>query len=413
MKPLARRIATSLAMLLLQCCAAAPVFLLAALAAAPARLLPALALPALACAAQWAAALLPPRARRLLLPLLAVLSGASAYLLLRETGGPGALYAALCLLLGAYLSFAIVRGPSLAFLAGALPAHCLCGLLTRMEALAPAAPAVFGLSCFYFILFAFYLNRSNLLESCAAHGQRPTRPMLLGNALMCGGFLLAAFALSQFDALRRAATSALRAAGRLLARLWALLAPKGEVIAGEGGFSGFGPLGEAAGEIAPIWAILERIAWGLLIVAAAVLLVLLFKRLPRLLRALRGRVRALLARYFGALSADYEDQAESLGGWGEWRREIAQKARFAPRPEASASWARLNNRQRVRAAYARLRTRADLPPSATAREAIEGGALPLGRADGGLLADSYDRARYSEHPISDQEAENARRALRP
>ena len=62
-------------------------------------------------------------------------------------------------------------------------------------------------------------------------------------------------------------------------------------------------------------------------------------------------------------------------------------------------------RGQVRAAYRLLRSRADVEDHLTARELLYG---PLAAPE---LADAYDRARYSTHEISPEDAEAARTAL--
>ena len=68
-------------------------------------------------------------------------------------------------------------------------------------------------------------------------------------------------------------------------------------------------------------------------------------------------------------------------------------------------------RARVRAAYTAVLRREKKPDaSRTARETLLSGAS-TGKSDAAQLCGSYERARYSDHPITDAEAENARRAL--
>ena len=137
----------------------------------------------------------------------------------------------------------------------------------------------------------------------------------------------------------------------------------------------------------------------------------LLRRMYALLKAVFGHVRQWLARYAHALRDDYVDQTEDLSGWGELGKALRQKAGRAAARLRPVPWNALDNRERVRAAYAAVLRREKAPDAArTARETLLTGAR-AGQSDAAQLCQSYERARYSEHPITDAEAENARRAL--
>ena len=163
-----------------------------------------------------------------------------------------------------------------------------------------------------------------------------------------------------------------------------------------------------AGDPALLWVIMEKVAYALLAVMVVVFLYLLAKRIPRLLRRLRDKLRSWLSGYIDTLNADYSDESESLSGRGDAlvQKVRARLRRLRPPPK----WRDMDNRLRVRSVYTRLLRSHPIPCDVTARDAI-GNALPVKRADSRLLAESYDRARYSDHPITDEDAANAKRAL--
>ncbi|MBQ4265453.1 MAG: hypothetical protein IJB85_08080 [Clostridia bacterium] len=140
--------------------------------------------------------------------------------------------------------------------------------------------------------------------------------------------------------------------------------------------------------------ILERIAslvsMAVLIVGAVFFVRLLVRTLARLMRRLIDR----LQRYAAAVTEDYEDEiTDTRGEDGErsfhpLRRRVRQAAQYPATPVG-----------RIRRRYAQLLARHPAwPVSSTARENLSPNAASL-----------YERARYSDHEITDEDAQRFER----
>ena len=118
---------------------------------------------------------------------------------------------------------------------------------------------------------------------------------------------------------------------------------------------------------------------------------------PGLWRKAMARLRRLMRRYGDALSADYTDETVRLE-----REAEAQALHRARRRRRRTDWASLSPRQTVRAAYRQWLSAQERPPlTLTAREALGDEAV----------AEVYDRARYSDHAVTGEEAGRVRTAL--
>lgn len=390
-----------------QLAAFAPAFLLGAFFAAPTRMGMLFAIPVGAGILCIWLSFCRAALRRVGYPLLALAAGICALAL--GITPRLLLYALLNVAWVIYLSVTGARGVAAGALVG-MALHLICGIAANAPVLAPISGCFFAIACAYLVLLAFYVNAASLRDQCAARAQRPASGMRIGNALMCAVYLAAVFFIAQFERIKQTFISAMQAIGRLIGRLLALFTPESAPESLGGAKMDFGALGGEAAEPSLFVQILEKIAYLLAILAAVAALYFLMRRLSVLLRKLYRRVSALLRQYFSALSVDYTDEDEAISSWGELSHTLTLRARKMLQRARPRAWRDMDNRERVRSVYARVRaTRADLPASCTAREALE--QLPLKHADVAQFAQSYDRARYSEHPITDSEAENARRAL--
>ncbi len=139
------------------------------------------------------------------------------------------------------------------------------------------------------------------------------------------------------------------------------------------------------------------------LVAVVLLWVIFFlaKRAYRLIKKLLERLRA----YMGAAGDDYIDQAESTLDAQSMGREARRRLhRLVARPVLRPGWRQMDGRARVRYLFSRYRGRhAAITDAMTAREAMQ---------DTPDFAALYERARYSDHPILEEEAEKARDVLK-
>jgi len=151
-------------------------------------------------------------------------------------------------------------------------------------------------------------------------------------------------------------------------------------------------LGEGSGP-SPLMQLLEKIAYAVTLVIAAVLLYwalrVLYKKLKILLKYLWGR----LNEYAASASEDYEDEVTDTREDGE-RERVNLLDRLKKRM-AFVDEKKLTPVQRIRYRYLRLMYKhEDWHPGHTARETLPEDAAKL-----------YERARYSEHPVTEADAE--------
>ena len=249
-----------------------------------------------------------------------------------------------------------------------------------------------------FILFAglamLSINRVGM-DQAAMGRQRITASMRRINVLLTVGLLALTLLISALPAIVRAVEQAwdllLDLARRLLEWLSRLLpqsSPTGGILMESMDMSG---LMEAPGEPSLLAEILEKVAFAVAGIAGAVLVVLAARFLYRRLKKLAKLLRELMRRYAAASSEDYEDEITDTREEG--RREQlplrALRRRLNLRDDKS-----LPPAQRIRRRYARMRMHhAEWQDSRTARETLSTDAACL-----------YERARYSEHPVTDEEA---------
>lgn len=168
------------------------------------------------------------------------------------------------------------------------------------------------------------------------------------------------------------------------------------------------------GESAPFWDILEIVARVATIAALAVLSLYLMYRAARQIKRLLVWLKQKLRDTASALGENYVSRTESIFSWEEVKDSAAQRLRqMRPFRKRQPRWEEMDDRQRVRRGYRTLMEKhPDVPPSATARQALTGHVLVDKDTDGEALADAYDAARYSDQPIDAAQAEAMRKAAR-
>lgn len=271
---------------------------------------------------------------------------------------------------------------------------------------AGAAPLVGTLGLVFFPLLLLVVNQRQLREQVLMQRTGRPRGMLPANLLLTAGVIVLAFALGNIRTLWAWLEAAIRWVAQAIAALLALLSPEEETVTptptGDSGMLGGLPQGESS----PFWKIMEIVAGVALALGAAALLVVVIRRLPGWMRRLSAWVRALLHGYLDRLEGDdrgYVDETVSLPQ--EHLRKTSRR-----RPRLPRHWETLPPAQQVRLAVGWLRRVRQSAPSETARESL----TPLAE-DSPLalpLALSYDRARYSHHPVGEAEAAQARELVR-
>ena len=258
-----------------------------------------------------------------------------------------------------------------------------------------------------FILFAglamLSINRVGM-DQAAMGRQRIPASMRRINVLLTVGLLALTLLISALPAIVRAVEQAwnllLDLAHRLLEWLSRLLpqsSPTGGILMEGMDMSG---LMEAPGEPSLLAEILEKVAFAVAGIAGAVLAVLAARFLYRRLKKLAKLLRELMRRYAAASCEDYEDEITDTREEGRREQQLPLRAlrrRLNLRDDKS-----LPPAQRIRRRYARMRMHhAEWQDNHTARETLSGDAARL-----------YERARYSKHPVTEEEAAEFARSTR-
>ncbi|MBE5776681.1 MAG: hypothetical protein E7326_04185 [Clostridiales bacterium] len=133
------------------------------------------------------------------------------------------------------------------------------------------------------------------------------------------------------------------------------------------------------------------------------------KKLWQLVKWLGGRFRD----YVNKASEDYVDETENIFDAEEVKKLLSDKVKelFAKKPrEKKPRWQELDGRSKVRYLYRCFMERHPKVSHLTAREALLSDDT-ISRSLTQPFADLYDKARYSDHAISEQDAEKWKQKL--
>lgn len=238
-------------------------------------------------------------------------------------------------------------------------------------------------------------NRSSV-QLASMGRQRIPVGMRRWNTLLTVGLLALVLAIAAIPGLARAMHAlwdAIRAGIGVLVRLLLSLLPQGTELPGEHGSAApdmFGMMEENAEPSAFLLAV-EQVLKVLTLVALVVLAVLAARFLYRRLKVLVRKLLDHLSRFAAAAGEDYVDEiTDTRDEEGVERQSL--RGRFRQRMRWNGG--NLSPRERIRYRYQRLQYRhPEWRGSQTAREAISGDAAGL-----------YERARYSDHEISEEDA---------
>lgn len=252
--------------------------------------------------------------------------------------------------------------------------------------------------CFlaYLALMMLSLNRSSM-DAASMGRQRIPVHMRRRNVALTLGFLalvvLVAAAPAVIAAVETAWDWILRTVSWIIAWLSQFL-PEGSSGGGGGGAGGMDLTGLGEGEgPSPLLQLLEKIAYVVAMIAAAVLLFLALRFLYKKLKILLKFLWARLTEYASSASEDYEDEVTDTREDGE--RERTNIFDRLKKRMAFVDEKKLTPAQRIRYRYLRLMYKhEDWHAGQTARETLPEDAAAL-----------YERARYSEHPVSEDDAE--------
>lgn len=389
-----------------------PLFLLPAAALIPGEIWLAAVLPVPALALTGAAGLLPARRRTAALAFAALIMAAGCALLFLPARPTALLLFLPCLLIMLLFMPAMARPAHRELTAS----HLGFGVILHIAAqFLKAVPLFQGVAaaltwCFtaYLIACLFSVNRTVL----TGNSPGASKTLLLGNRKLLAGLSVLALLLTNVDAVGAAVKTAIvwmimafAAVIKWINSLFAQGVPAEGMPSGSP-FSGL----EEASEPGLFAKILEVFLSVLAALIAAALLYFAVRFLIRFMRKLFSAALERLSAYRRRISADYDDQSESLLDWGEIKRITAERISRIRRRYMPTPWERLSPARRVRRVYALLLRRSGQPdPALTARETLQSGAFHLRPDDAATFAALYDRARYSDHPIAVQDADDLRK----
>ncbi len=266
----------------------------------------------------------------------------------------------------------------------------------------------------YLLLLPFVFNRYALIDATGAEHSPPAKLLSRNRRLlaMIGLIALLAANFKGFESAVLAAWALLKRAFATLLIWLSTLLPDMTSSKEQGTPQGL-DLSELGGGSPPgaFSVILEAVLKVLAVVVAAAMLLFALYHLFRLLKRALKKILARLREYSRAIGEGYVDKTENLFDWGEVVRDAKDRwVSFQKRHQRPPAWESLSPGETVRRVYALLVKRMRrAEPSLTAREALQGG-LSLPPDQAGQMASLYEKARYSDHPVSPGEAEAMRKS---
>jgi len=260
---------------------------------------------------------------------------------------------------------------------------------------APVSGALTASLIGYVLLFLLSMNRISLDNASLARYRLPAGMRGINTALTIL-FIAVSLMLSIMPSVIRGVTLLFKTLSGAIVRFFAFLlsflpsAPDAG-YGMQGGMGAMIPMGAEAPEPSAFAVLLEKIATVattiIILVGTLILLRLLLILTMRLVRHVTKRLRA----YMSAASAEYEDEVTDTREDGA-QREIRFLRRSRPRSARHDD----TPAGRIRSGYAKLMHRnPKWPASSTARENLPETAASL-----------YERARYSEHPVTGEDAKH-------
>jgi hypothetical protein len=267
----------------------------------------------------------------------------------------------------------------------------------------------------YLILCLFAFNRYALMDASGAEHSPPVK-LLQRNRRILTVFALIAILTAGYKSFETVVLAVWAFLKRAIATIliWLSMLLPDLAPANDQGAQQGPDLSELGGASEPsaLSLILEKILTVLAVIVAVLLLLFALYQLSRLLKRLLKKLLGRIRDYTRAIGEGYTDKTESLLDFGEVARSAREKwETFAQRHKRPPAWESLSPRDKVRRAFALLLKRLKNPtPTLTAREALKSGELSLPPDCAQQIASLYEQARYSDHPISPEEADGVRKS---
>lgn len=268
----------------------------------------------------------------------------------------------------------------------------------------------------------YVMNAQSVREGMSLRGRggKPLKRISRANRVLVTGMLVIALLIASAETIRNAAQRAgsfvMYWVGQFIMWIMNLFISDSEIGSGTGGGSQDMGLGLESAE--PSWFALfmEQVMKYLVVVILAVGAVFVLYKLGKMSVRLWRRVSEWARRFAQGVKEDYLEEREQIMDWGEVRGELVESMRDALKrlTYREKKWGELNARERVRFAVRQLYRKRGAGVSGleclSVRQAL--GEMGLDAQAQRELGELYDRARYSDHDISDAQAESARRAAK-
>ena len=168
---------------------------------------------------------------------------------------------------------------------------------------------------------------------------------------------------------------------------------------------------EAEGEPSLFSQIMEKVLIVFACILALVLVVFLLWFLGKKFLALLALIKAYLRRYAASTQEDYVDEAESTLDMDEQAKLLRAKLKKAFSRSRQIPWNELDGRARVRRLYQQFLLKKPQARGQTAREALSQD-KKYSAVQVEAFAGLYEKARYSPHEISTEDADQLRHQVK-
>ena len=271
-----------------------------------------------------------------------------------------------------------------------------------------APAAVHFLVCFvlYLFLFLLYLNRNSLRDGM--HGTEKTpAPLKRRNTLLVIGVFLISILAACWQTLGKWVDIAWRfikmVIGKVIDFLMQFFPERSMGAGGGGGADMLAGLGEES-EPSAFAQLMEKVFMVLAAILLVVLIALALRVIYRNTKKLWKKLLERLRRYAANSGEDYIDETESTLNWDEKTQSVLDRLQKAVVRPRQPKWEDLDGRGRIRRLYQQFLRRKPEEKNKTAREALKADKR-LSGTQISSFTQLYEKARYSDHDISTQEAD--------
>lgn len=314
-----------------------------------------------------------------------------------------------------------VRYDTRLMIAGAL-IHAVAPLVIQFSGMSIDYTAMMWAGIAFLLMCPYALNDSSVREGMSLRGRggKPIRRISRANRVMVTCLIAVALIIACAgairDAFQRAGAFVMHWVGRFIMWLMSLAAGSEGAGGGEGG--GNMDLGLGGEAVEPSWfaKFMEQVMKYFVVLVLIVLVIFVLWKLGKLMARLARRISAWARRFAQGVKEDYLEEHEQLMDWGEVRGEMLNSVKDTLRrlTTREKKWGDMDARERVRYVMRQLYRRRGAGISGieylSAQEAL--GEMAVDEPARRELGQLYDEARYSDHEITEAQAEAARRAVK-